>query len=346
MYNYKLAVVIGRFQPFHNGHESVIRCALQQADEVIVLVGSCDKPRSYKNPWTYNERVEMIKGTLPEFSNRIVYSNLVDYPYNNRKWVCQVNNKVFCYMQSRGVEDKVVLVGHDKDNSSFYLKMFPGYNVINCENHQDINATDIRKKMFYYPTIDEYFKSVISPQTNKVIENSIKDNYLVHEAAVIEEYKESWSKSPFPPTLVCVDSVVFSEGKVLMVKRAQAPGKDLWALPGGFVDGKETLYEAAVRELLEETGYNLKGFQVVNSKTFDHPDRGERGRTFTTAFNFNISSIHGALQRTDGEASEIQWFPINAINGMSNVIYQDHKDIIQYFNNNYNGVVDESHFGY
>jgi hypothetical protein len=45
--------------------------------------------------------------------------------------------------------------------------------------------------------------------------------------------------------------------------------------------------------------------------------------------------------RVDG-----RWFPLNAINGMSNVIYQDHKDIIQYFNNNYNEVVDESHFGY
>ena len=112
------------------------------------------------------------------------------------------------------------------------------------------------------------------------------------------------------------------------------------------MDGRETLYKAAVRELLEETGLDLNGSPVVNLKTFDHPDRGDRGRTFTTAFHFNISSLPGALQKTDGEASSVEWFPLNAINGMSNVIYQDHKDIIQYFNNNYNEVVDESHFGY
>lgn len=343
MYKYKLAVVIGRFQPFHNGHEQVIRCALENAEQVLVLIGSVAKPRSYKNPWTYTERIEMIRTTLPEFESRIVYAGLVDYPYNNRKWIYQVNNKIVCYMQDKHLGDKVVLVGHDKDSSSWYLKAFPQYNVINCENHDNINATDIRRSWFY--KIDCSVSDLVSPQTLSGMHID-KVSSIVDEATVIEQYKESWAQSPFPPTLVCVDAVVFSAGQVLMVRRAQAPGKGLWALPGGFVDGRETLYEAVLRELLEETGLDLSKYKATVSKTFDHPDRGERGRTFTKAFKFEIPVDPILDKKTDGEASEIKWFSLSAINEMNTEIYQDHQNIIQYFNNNFNGVVDESHFGY
>lgn len=342
MYKYKLAVVIGRFQPFHNGHEEIIRRALLQAEKVMILIGSVDKPRTYKNPWVYSERIDMIQGTLKE-SNRLVFAGLRDYPYNDRKWIYEVNHKIFCYMNENLSGDKVVLVGHDKDSTSWYLKMFPQYHTINCENHEGLNATYIRKRWFY--KMEDGISNMVSEHTLQVMQNE-GVGHICEEAKVIEEYKESWSKSPFPPTLVCVDAVVTSGSKVLMVKRAQAPGKDLWALPGGFVDGRETLYQAAVRELLEETGLDLKGTPIMNMKTFDHPDRGDRGRTFTTAFHFSISSLPEALQKTDGETSEVEWFPLNFVHGMSNVIYQDHKDIIQYFNNNYDEVVDESHFGY
>jgi bifunctional NMN adenylyltransferase/nudix hydrolase len=288
----------------------------------------------------------MIRTTLPEFESRIIYAGLVDYPYNNRKWIYQVNNKIVCYMQDKHLGDKVVLVGHDKDSSSWYLKAFPQYSVINCENHDNINATDIRRYWWLGTEVGEV-RPLVPEGTFRIMESTGNELlYLTKEAEVIEQYKKSWSNSPFPPTLVCVDAVVFSAGQVLMVRRAQAPGKDLWALPGGFVDGRETLYEAVLRELLEETGLDLSKYKALVSKTFDHPDRGERGRTFTKAFKFEIPVDPILDKKTDGEASEIEWFPLNSINEMNTEIYQDHQNIIQYFNNNYNEVVDESHFGY
>jgi bifunctional NMN adenylyltransferase/nudix hydrolase len=344
MYKYKLAVVIGRFQPFHNGHEEIIRRALLQAEKVMILIGSVDKPRTYKNPWTYSERIDMIQGTLKE-SNRLVFAGLRDYPYNNRKWIYEVNHKIFCYMNENLSGDKVVLVGHDKDSTSWYLKKFPQYYSINCENYSKLNATDIRR--YWLGTEVGEVRPLVPEGTFRIMESTGNELlYLTKEAEVIEQYKKSWSNSPFPPTLVCVDAVVFSAGQVLMVRRAQAPGKDLWALPGGFVDGRETLYEAVLRELLEETGLDLSKYKALVSKTFDHPDRGERGRTFTKAFKFEIPVDPILDKKTDGEASEIEWFPLNSINEMNTEIYQDHQNIIQYFNNNYNEVVDESHFGY
>ena len=60
---YDLAVYIGRFQPFHNGHLSVINKAEKLADKVLVLVGSANASPSIRNPFTYDERWEMIDRT-------------------------------------------------------------------------------------------------------------------------------------------------------------------------------------------------------------------------------------------------------------------------------------------
>lgn len=48
--HYKYLVFIGRFQPFHSGHKAVIDEALKRADEVIMLIGSANLPRSLRNP--------------------------------------------------------------------------------------------------------------------------------------------------------------------------------------------------------------------------------------------------------------------------------------------------------
>ena len=64
-------------------------------------------------------------------------------------------------------------------------------------------------------------------------------------------------------TLVCV-----TKNKLLLVKRAEEPGKGLWGLPGGFIEMKETPEEGALRELLEET--NLIGKNPQNLGTCSH----------------------------------------------------------------------------
>ena len=57
---YDFLVFIGRFQPFHVAHLAVIREALRQAREVIVLVGSAGQSRNLRNPFTVDERMAMI----------------------------------------------------------------------------------------------------------------------------------------------------------------------------------------------------------------------------------------------------------------------------------------------
>jgi len=56
----------GRFQPFHLGHLSVIKWALEQVDELIILVGSAQESHTLMNPFTAGERIEMIKLSLKD----------------------------------------------------------------------------------------------------------------------------------------------------------------------------------------------------------------------------------------------------------------------------------------
>ncbi|MCU0852330.1 MAG: nicotinamide-nucleotide adenylyltransferase [Thermoplasmata archaeon] len=57
-------LVVGRFQPFHKGHLSVIKEALRLCDEVIVVIGSAEESHTPNNPFTAGERFQMILASL------------------------------------------------------------------------------------------------------------------------------------------------------------------------------------------------------------------------------------------------------------------------------------------
>ena len=57
--------------------------------------------------------------------------------------------------------------------------------------------------------------------------------------------------------IIGVGGIIFHNQSVLLVKRAQAPGKGQWSLPGGAVELGETLVEALKREMLEEVSLGL-----------------------------------------------------------------------------------------
>lgn len=62
----KRGLFVGRFQPFHLGHLSGIKAALEQAEELVIVVGSAEYSHSDKNPFTAGERVEMVRTALKE----------------------------------------------------------------------------------------------------------------------------------------------------------------------------------------------------------------------------------------------------------------------------------------
>ena len=58
------ALFVGRFQPFHYGHQYAIEKILQECDELVLVVGSAQMSHQHDNPFTAGERIEMIRAAL------------------------------------------------------------------------------------------------------------------------------------------------------------------------------------------------------------------------------------------------------------------------------------------
>ena len=59
-----VGVLVGRFQPFHNGHLEAVRYALRKVDYLYIVIGSSQKNHERDNPFTAGERIAMIKAAL------------------------------------------------------------------------------------------------------------------------------------------------------------------------------------------------------------------------------------------------------------------------------------------
>ena len=152
--SFDLCVFIGRFQPFHAGHARVVEEGLRQGRRMVVLVGSANEPRSFRNPFTAEERIEMIRSSF-NHDSRLVVLPLEDSEYNLNDWLERANRTVeqawsaMCEADSGlPASPTVALIGHAKDATSYYLNLFPAWGSIAVPQHQVLDATDIRKQVF------------------------------------------------------------------------------------------------------------------------------------------------------------------------------------------------------
>lgn len=339
-YDYDFLIFIGRFQPFHNGHKYVIEQALAQGQRLILLCGSAHQPRSLRNPWSVLEREEAIRSCFSHEENeRIAIAPLMDVLYNDELWLRNVQQTmsgiIDAHFKTSETEPKVGLIGHSKDSTSYYLKLFPQWSAIEVENFQGISSTPIRKAFFDNP------KQVPLEQLPPEIATFLarfaqSDDYaeLQEEWQFIQKYQQGWAQAPYPPTFVTVDAVVIQSGHILLVERKARPGKGQWALPGGFIRPEETLLAACLRELREETKLKvpepvLKG-SIVSQQVFDDPKRSARGRTITQAFHLELKP-DTKLPKVKGgdDAKAAFWLPLSQLD--STKLYEDHYFIIQKF---------------
>lgn len=118
----------------------------------------------------------------------------------------------------------------------------------------------------------------------------------------------------YPRPALTVDAVVFRENQneleVLLIQRKHYPFKGMWALPGGFVDMDETVEEAVVRELEEETHLKLEGLKQLH--TFSELGRDPRGRTVSVTF-YGKTTIKNSHVKGGDDAADAQWFSLNKL---------------------------------
>jgi len=129
---------------------------------------------------------------------------------------------------------------------------------------------------------------------------------------------------------VTADVIVINEkNEILLVKRASNlvnGGK--YAIPGGFVDRGETVREAGVREIMEETGYEVEPFLLL--RIADNPDRPQEDRQ-NIGF-FYIAKVKGGKRMLNNEVSEISWFNLNKLPSKDQFAF-DHYETIQLYAN-------------
>ncbi len=110
---------------------------------------------------------------------------------------------------------------------------------------------------------------------------------------------------PYANPALTVDAVAIRRGRVLLVRRGHPPFEGMWALPGGFVDLRETVEEALVRELREETRLEARSIRLLG--VYSGPDRDPRKPTATVAFL--VRGLRGNLRGGD-DAADARWIPL------------------------------------
>jgi bifunctional NMN adenylyltransferase/nudix hydrolase len=332
---YDTLVLIGRFQPFHAAHLEIVKRATALTKQLVIVVGSSFQPRTYKNPFTFEERRDMIKSATAGLDLQIYVEPNTDTIYNDQAWAVRVQGIVSKYANSRC---KVGIIGHKKDASSFYLDMFPQWGYENVEEIEPLSAVNIRDLYFKRGANMEFIRGVVPRTVFECLSNFWKmDAYhqIIREREFITEHNKQYAGLKYPPIFSTADAIVICSGHVLMIKRRAEPGKGLWALPGGYVNANtdKSVEDAAIRELREETQIKvpapvLRG-SIVRGKVFDAIDRSPRGRIITHAFYIQLPD--GELPKVKGgdDAEKARWVPIAEVR--SEECFEDHHEIIQHF---------------
>lgn len=337
---YDYAVFIGRFQPYHIGHHHVTQEALKLAENVIFVIGSHDKPRDFRNPYTTKERISIIRSALSEDEkSRVHFAPQVDYPYNEERWIASVQSSVstVAYKEFRPGPYSVCIIGFNKDHSSYYLKKFPQWELIEISPKYDIDATSIRVNTFNYGDNMNFDTKILGSVNSNHSEQILNFSAAIYdqmnsEYEYIENYKKQWGSGPF----VTVDSVVTQAGHILLIERGREYGEGQLALPGGFINPHETLREAALRELREETKLKvpvpvLVG-SIVREHTYDHPYRSNRARLITHAYHFRLNDMAEGLPKVKGsdDANRAFWMPLSEFSQSRSKMFEDHYSIVQH----------------
>ena len=106
---------------------------------------------------------------------------------------------------------------------------------------------------------------------------------------------------------VCVGAVVVVEDRILLVRRGRGPGAGEWSVPGGRVEGGETLAEAVVRELAEETG-----LEAVCGELVGWVERIGDDHHFVI-LDFHVTVLDRREPVAGADAAEAAWVPLGEV---------------------------------
>lgn len=150
---YKYGIYIGRFQPFHKIHRQIVLEALDKVDQLIIFVGSSNATPDIKNPFTADERITMMKLAVnphmhgSRAKKKVGYTPIRDFYYNENMWIAEIQREVN-KITNDPEEHSIALFGSYKDNTSYYIDLFPQWKFEPTTAKSHMNATSIRDRLF------------------------------------------------------------------------------------------------------------------------------------------------------------------------------------------------------
>ena len=116
--------------------------------------------------------------------------------------------------------------------------------------------------------------------------------------------------------------IIEKDGKILLIKRAKEPFKDIWEIPGGFVNYGELVEHTAIREAKEETSLEVRPKEILG--VYSDPDRDPRNHVIAVAFIMEV--IDGKVRLND-ESKDWKWEELNKID--TNDLALDHGKMLE-----------------
>jgi bifunctional NMN adenylyltransferase/nudix hydrolase len=335
-----VAIVVGCFQPVHNGHLALLRHALMQAPLCVVVIGSAFQARSPTHPFTWHERAQMILAAVePADRQRLRITPVRDH-FLDERWATAVREAVDLTAGTPGAR---LLVGHRGIGSNDYLHQFADWSWCDAPWDAGTSAAAVRDTLFGQEGVDpESGLRDVSQQApdstvdflRKWIRQPAFDQ-LKPEWQMLKDYQASWAVAPYPPILFTVDCVVRCGSSVLLIRRAHAPGKGLLGVPGGFMEPNESARQTGLRELEEETHLDVPAATLraclKDAALFDRPGRSGRGRTVTHVHYFDLGDRSLPAVRADDDAEAVEWTPIAKLPKLEGQFMDDHFQMLDHF---------------
>ncbi len=326
--DYDYALLIGRFQPFHRGHFALYQKACLLADKVIVVIGSHQRSSSLLDPWTSEERCKMISQHCRTMPPSFLF--MQDSAYNFPEWRRRLKTMLRAQLQLDGADENasVVVLGHLRDQSSYYLKFFePWHFYAVAEQANGCNASDIRKALFEArldavdSELDANNLDFIKQWTNTDAFMRLANEYRDLEIASRNLQAKTSEQRSVLACLVYRDFVVLEH-------RDTHPGKGQFALPEKILDDTQEPNQE-VSQLFKELDQDVgaAGVQHSNHAVFDQLRRDPRGKLTSYADCWLLEA------RPQLSNPKFFCYDLALLNEQTALFASDHAQIIQYFLN-------------
>ena len=166
----RIGILIGRFQPLHKGHVEAIDFSLQNLDKLFIVIGSSEKSNQKRNPFTFEERKNMIKLAINfrSMNDKAIKIVPITDAENHLEWIKSIKNAIGEYN---------VIFTNDELTEKLFKK--EKVEVINVPllDRKELSGTEVRKRLEFdkdwqnlvIPIVAEYLVKISASDRTKSI---------------------------------------------------------------------------------------------------------------------------------------------------------------------------------